>query len=330
MRRAGLWGIGALAAFSGLAATIAPGGRASAPSGADDGAVVVGERRLSERMLDLTVHSPVLEQKQHARLLLPPGWSREAGRTWPVLWLLHGEMDDYTSWTENTDLEALTVEKELIVVMPDGGRCVSYTDWWNRGEAGKPMWETFHLTELRQILERGYRAGGRRSIAGNSMGGLGAMSYAARHRGMFRSAASFSGNLNTLHEDPAGLDAVDLHRLTTEVGCPGLDWRRIWGHPYVQRPIWRQHNPFDLAAQLSNVRLYVSAGSGRPGPLDARPRDHDVVEGLMSTVSLMFADKLKKLGIPATTHFYDGTHGWPYWERELRAALPIILDALGQ
>jgi S-formylglutathione hydrolase FrmB len=147
---------------------------------------------------------------------------------------------------------------------------------------------------------------------------------------MFRSAASFSGNLNTLYEDPAGLDAVDLHQLTTEVGCPGLDWRRIWGHPYVQRPIWRQHNPFDLAAQLSNVRLYVSAGSGRPGPLDARPRDDDVVEGLMGVVSMMFADKLKKLGIPATTHFYDGTHGWPYWERELRAALPIILDALGQ
>ncbi|MEO5878057.1 MAG: alpha/beta hydrolase family protein [Streptosporangiaceae bacterium] len=330
MRRAGWFGAGAVAALSGLAATIAPGGRTSAPAGADDGAVVVGERRRSRRMLDLTVHSPVIEQKQHVRLLLPPGWSPAADRTWPVLWLLHGEMDDYTAWTENTDLAELTEGKELIVVMPDGGGCVSYTDWWNRGDAGKPKWETFHLTELRQILERGYRAGSGRCVAGNSMGGLGAMSYAARHRGMFRSAASFSGALHTLYENEAGLDAVDLHRLVTEVGCPGLDWRRIRGHPYAQRPIWRQHNPFDLAAQLSNVGLYISAGSGRPGPLDALPRDDDVVEALMSTVGLMFAGKLSKRGIPAVTHFYDGSHGWPYWERELHAALPVLLDALDQ
>jgi diacylglycerol O-acyltransferase/trehalose O-mycolyltransferase len=29
------------------------------------------------------------------------------------------------------------------------------------------------------------------------MGGLGAMAYAARHPGMFRAAASYSGNLHT-------------------------------------------------------------------------------------------------------------------------------------
>ncbi len=35
-------------------------------------------------------------------------------------------------------------------------------------------------------------------------------------------------------------------------------------------------------------------------------------------------------GIPATVHAYgDGTHVWPYWERELHASYPMLLDALG-
>ena len=53
-----------------------------------------------------------------------------------------------------------------------------YSDWWNGGAGGQPAWETFHLTELRQLLERDWQAGDERVIAGLSMGGYGAMHYA--------------------------------------------------------------------------------------------------------------------------------------------------------
>ncbi|MER7546643.1 alpha/beta hydrolase [Actinomadura sp.] len=291
------------------------------------GAGVVGERRPRPRVLDLAVRSTVLDDVARVRLLLPRGWSRDASRTWPVLWLLHGSgagRDGHTAWTDHTDVEELTEDAEVIVVMPDGGPCGNYTDWWNRGAGGAPKWETFHLAELRQILERGYRAGADRAVAGNAMGGLGALAYAARHRGLFRAAASFSGPVHTLHRDPAGLDVADLVELSVAVGAPSLDWTDVWGDPDEQRIVWRQHNPYDLAGRLAGVRVHVTAGDGAPGPYDAGS-GRDALEALACTVSREFADKLGRLGIPVTTHFYRGTHTWPYWRRELRAALPDLL-----
>ncbi|MFD0691646.1 alpha/beta hydrolase [Actinomadura fibrosa] len=316
----------------GLTASIAAGGSAPSAAPADDGAAVVGERRPRRRVLDLTVRSPVLPDVAHVRLLLPPGWSRDADRTWPVLWLLHGAApgaEGHTLWTEHTDVEEFTDGADVIVVMPDGGACGDYTDWWNRGEGGAPKWETFHLAELRQILERGYRAGTERAIAGNGMGGTGALAYAARHRGLFRAAASFSGPVHTLHRDPRRLDAVDLVELAVAVGAPTRDWTDLWGHPDEQRVVWRHHNPYDLADRLTGVRLYVSAGDGTPGPYDPRPATGaDALETLAHTATREFAGKLKKLGVPVATHFYRGTHTWPYWRRELRAALPVLLDQI--
>ncbi|WP_433336899.1 alpha/beta hydrolase [Spirillospora sp. CA-294931] len=310
-------------------ATIAPGGRPAAPTpDADGGATVVSERRRGPRILDLAVRSPALGGIAQVRLLLPPGWSADSTRTWPVLWLLHGAGGGagHESWTAAGDAERLTAGLDVIVVMPDAGRAANYSDWWNCGRGGTPKWETFHLAELRQILERRYGAGTARAIAGCGMGGMGAVAYAARHRGLFRAAASFSGPLNLLHRDTARLDVPDLVELAVAVGRPGADWKGLWGDPVGQRVVWRHHNPFDLADRLAGVRLYVSAGDGTPGPLDPSPgTGPDAVEALAQTVARQFSGKLRKLGVPASTHFYKGTHAWPYWRRELRAALPTLL-----
>ncbi|TDC67597.1 esterase family protein [Actinomadura sp. GC306] len=325
----GIAGVGFVLGVAGLTATIAAGGAARSSPRADDGARVVGERRPRRRVLDLAIRSPVLAGTGHARLLLPPAWARDAARRWPVLWLLHGagpHQAGHTAWTDHTDIEELTEDADVLVVMPDAGPCGSYTDWWNRGDGGAPKWETFHLRELRQILERGYRAGPDRAVAGNAMGGLGALAYAARHRGLFRAAASFSGPVHTLHHDPCGLDVADLVELGVAVGAPAHDWRDVWGDPVQQRVVWRQHNPYDLADRLAGVRVHLSAGDGTPGPFDPRPgTGPDVLEALARTVSLELAGKLRKLGFPVSTHFYRGTHTWPYWRRELRAALPALL-----
>ncbi|MDL4774664.1 MULTISPECIES: alpha/beta hydrolase [Thermomonosporaceae] len=357
-------GLGFIAGIAGLMAAIAPGGPAPgrpspkdrAPDGpgaagpgagpaataepapppvrADDGAEVVGERYQGSRLLDLAVRSPALDAVGHVRLLLPPGWSRRAARTWPVLWLLHGGgagRAGHTAWTQHTDVAGLTAGRGVLVVMPDGGPRGHYTDWWNRGEGGPPKWETFHLTEVRQILERGYAAGPERSVAGHGMGGTGALAYAARHRGLFQAAASFSGTPHLLRRDPSRLDAADLVELGAAVDDPGGDWTDVWGDPDDQRAVWRRHNPYDLADRLAGVRLYVGSGDGWPGPHDQPGSrtgvrtEPDVLEALAHRLSVEFAGKLDKLGIPVSAHFYQGTHTWPYWERELREALPVLL-----
>ncbi|WP_346047682.1 alpha/beta hydrolase family protein [Actinomadura chokoriensis] len=291
---------------------------------AGTGARVVAETSVASRTVDLTIDSPAMGGDQKVRLLLPRGWSKDARRTWPALWLLHGGVDDYTAWTRDTDVADLTARSGVIVVMPNGGRCGNYSDWWNYGNGGSPRWETFHMTELRRILESGYRAGDDRVVAGNSMGGLGAMLYAARFPGMFKAAASFSGYVDTLYGHEPGDDSTGWG---PSFACPGTDWRRVWGDPDDQAAIWRAHNPTDIAGRLRGVRLWVASGNGRAGSLGGLPFT-DPVEAAADDNAHAFVDRLRDLGIPVTARFFDGQHDWPYWQRDLHQAYPMLMDAL--
>ncbi|GIH99358.1 alpha/beta hydrolase [Planobispora takensis] len=283
-----------------------------------EGIEVVGERRLGERRMELTLRSTALADVTKVRLLLPRGWSREAGRTWPSLWLLHGGLDDYRAWSRS-DVERLTEDAQVIVVMPDGGRCGSYSDWYNGGDGGPPRWATYHLKELLPLLESRYAANGERAIAGYSMGGQGAMLYAAS--GRFKAAASFSGAVHTLMP---GVDIAVM--LGTTAGCFGTDWKRIWGDPRGDREVWEQHNPYHQAAELRGVGLYVAAGDGRKGEGELFG---DITEELAHKAATAFAGRLRELGVPVETHFYRGRHNMTYWNRELRRALPMLLESVG-
>ena len=43
-----------------------------------------------------------------------------------------------------------------------------------------------------------------------------------------------------------------------------------------------------------------------------------------------FVTRLEELGIPAQVDAYGpGTHTWPYFERSLHDAMPMLLEALG-
>jgi diacylglycerol O-acyltransferase / trehalose O-mycolyltransferase len=135
-------------------------------------------------VLDLGISWPAVGRAM-LRLILPRDYDRRRSARWPVLYLLHGCCDSYLSWTRSTDVVRFFAARDVLVVMPDGGRVGFYSDW-SRG----PRWETFHLVELVRLLHQRYRASDVRAVAGVSMGGLGALDYAARHPGMFRAAAS--------------------------------------------------------------------------------------------------------------------------------------------
>ncbi|MBV9844629.1 MAG: hypothetical protein JOZ47_06120, partial [Kutzneria sp.] len=119
---------------------------------ADDGARVVNQTVVAPRMVDLAITSPALGSVQTVRLLLPPDWDTRPASRWPVLYLLHGCCDDYQSWTRSTDVAQLSADTDVLVVMPEAGRAGYYSNWLNG-----PAWETFHLVEVRQLLERGFR-----------------------------------------------------------------------------------------------------------------------------------------------------------------------------
>jgi alpha-glucoside transport system permease protein len=294
----------------------------------DRPARVVATQTVGPRVRDLTIDSPALGRSAKVRLLLPRRFSAEPGRRWPVLWLLHGCCDTYQSWTRSTDVEELDGLADVLVVMPEAGQVGFYSDWYKRGQGGPSRWETFHLTELRQLLERDWRAGNRRVVAGLSMGGLGAMAYAARHPGMFRAAASYSGLLHTRYQgDPLpGLRMIqDALRNFDE------DPDALWGDPRRHGDLWAAHNPYDLAPRLRGVGLFVSVGNGQPGPLDGPATNGQLqqIEKALYPQNLAFVERLRQLGIPVRFDNYGpGIHNWPYWQRELHRSLPMLLEAL--
>lgn len=287
------------------------------------GATLVREKWLNSRVVDLTVHSRVMGRQLKVRLVVPKGWSRKATRTWPSIWALHGGNADYTAWSKHTDITTWATRSRVLVVMPEGGPAGGYTDWWNFGLGGQPAWETFHLHELRPLLERSYRAGPRRAVIGQSAGGYGAMAYASRHPGMFRAAASYSGVLSIL---TPGAPEVMMNGIG-----PFINPNAMWGHPVLQRNIWKAHDPYNQAHRLRGTRLYVScAKRGVKGPLDPpNGQFADPAEAFCLYATKPFLNRLKALRIPVTTHLYEkGTHSWWYWEAELHRSWPMLIRAL--
>jgi len=104
-----------------------------------------------------------------------------------------------------------------------------------------------------------------------------------------------------------------------------------WGDLELDETSWGGNDPVKLIDRLKGKALYFSYGNGTPGPLDPPERtDIDELEKAVSAGNDAFVAALEEAGIPATVNAYGpGTHSWPYWERELHASLPMLLQAIG-
>jgi S-formylglutathione hydrolase FrmB len=272
--------------------------------------------QVGPRTFDLSVPSTALGGSAPVRLILPAGFDTRPERTYPVLHLLHGAHDDYTSWTRETDIESFTEGRDLIVAMPDAGPTGIPTAW-----RSGPDYETFQVAEVPALLARDYRASGVQAVAGVSTGGYGAMAHAARHPGTFAAAASYSGILDTTAPGvPAIVDAI--------VARENLAPRSLWGSPVLNFLTWRDFNPRARVAGLRDTALYVSSGSGVAGGSgDWLP---EALESALWPAAHSLTDTLALLGIPVTTHYYaGGGHSWAYWQREFTASWPVLAGALG-
>ncbi|MFD5570668.1 alpha/beta hydrolase [Streptomyces cadmiisoli] len=170
------------------------------------GARVLLAQDAGDRLVDLTIDSPALGRTATVRLLTPDGWEqRRPGQSWPTLYLLVGGDGNHKAWPEDypVGLTELHELRNVLVVMPEMPLFGFCTDWHNAGRGGPPAVESFHLKEVLPLLERHYGAGVRRAAAGESQGGFGALSYAGRHPGMFRAAASYSGFVHPLRHPHA-------------------------------------------------------------------------------------------------------------------------------
>jgi diacylglycerol O-acyltransferase / trehalose O-mycolyltransferase len=226
------------------------------------------------RVRDLTIDSPAVGVV-HARLLLPQHFASGSNGQWPVFYLHHGGDTDYRLWTEALDAAAVTNATDLLVVMADG-------------ELGS-NWETFHLVELRQLLERNWQAGDKRAVAGMSTGGDEAIAEAESQPGFFRFAGSYSGGPDA-YGNLAALAGTALY-VAYGNGKPGP----------IDNP---QVPPYDDAAGSTEAsQAYASAAFVQ-------------ALGTLKIPVTVYA-------------YGNGTHSVPYWQRDLERSFPLILNALG-
>jgi S-formylglutathione hydrolase FrmB len=254
-------------------------------------------------------------------VLLPDGYKAHGKRRYPVLWLLHGANGGTDGWFGSQQIPAEAADMRAIVVMPDGGMVGMYTDWWNGGARGGPAWASYHLDVLRRAIERRYRVRpGRRwhAVGGISMGGQGALRYAAMLPGYFGSAVSFSAFLPDMQSDFA---KFGLNLLPVTSGIQGANYDAIFGPrsgAYAEG-----NNPQALAPNYGHTRLYVTSGDGNNCPGDP-PTSTTALDGpteaAVNAGKGPFAAAARTAGADVTEVTTCGVHTFGVWDRAFLAA----------
>lgn len=227
-------------------------------------------------------------------VLLPDDYYSTSWRRYPVMYLFHGGLGDFRSFDMNDDIRGLTAGKCLIVVMPDGGKA----GWYSNpvlSLAGPRNWESFHINQLIPWIDANFRTYAEyngRAVSGFSMGGFGALKYAAKYYGHFASVSSHSG--------PASLrrdGGVVVHWANTSSAAVELAGGTIYGAPFWNEARVTADNPCQRVPSYHNKRVFMVCGLGE-----------DVNETPVRAGQREFRGLLHQAGIPHEWHELPGTH----------------------
>ena len=176
----------------------------------------------------------------------------------PWLYLLHGGGGDNDFRIfDKLGIRNYTAGRELIVVMPDGG----LAGWYCNPVAsnvGPRNWETFHINELIPWVDATFSTIAEfsgRAVSGFSMGGFGALKYAAKHPERFGSVSSHSG--------PADLriqDGAVVHWANFTAGATDLKGGTIYGIPWDQTRV-SADNPVEHVESYRGKRIFLVSGT---------------------------------------------------------------------
>ena len=239
--------------------------------------------------------SSALGETREFWVYTPPGYRPADRRTYPVLYLLHGVMDDASAWTAagraNVILDNLIARgqaRPMLLVMPLGygfphapDRMAKAFSLVDQPEAMKVLAASL-LDEVIPQVERAYRVTpGRnaRAIAGLSMGGAQALSIGLNHPDRFASIGSFSGALV------------------------------MYGGQFEQ---WFPRLSVDANARIHV--LWLACGT----------------DDFLVGVNRYFGDWLTSRGVRFTTTETPGAHVWTVWRRNLSMFLPLLFRGQGR
>jgi S-formylglutathione hydrolase FrmB len=210
--------------------------------------------------------SQTLGVPERYSIFLPPSFSKDPSRTYPVIYFLHGLNNDETSWTvdrygniQNTLAQMILSGKlpELIMVHPRGD-----SSFYGNYIDGSRRYEDLITQELTTYMETHYRAAkGRenRAIAGTSMGGYGALKIAMKYPDRY---AAVVGQSPILFPGSNPLELSEEARSSRFYSFFINMLTPIYGDP-IRQDLWDANNPLVLAKtrKLDGLKIYFDYGT---------------------------------------------------------------------
>lgn len=260
-------------------------------------------------LTDLTLSSTILGQQMNYSLYLPPG--KNTAASYPVLYLLHGFGDNHEGWIKNGQLQraadnaiAKKILQPTVILMPD-----AKATYYLNNQFGTYQFEDYFFKEFMPILEKRYCkdvSKDRRSIAGLSMGGFGALLYAMRRPDLFQTCYAMSAGIRTDAEVEAMESEAFRKRYVSALGADVMKRPRV-------SEFWRQNSVLHLAkttdpSNLSTVRFFIDCGD-----------DDFLYQGNAALHHI-----LRQAKIPHEYRVRDGGHTWDYWREALPMAFSFI------
>ena len=252
---------------------------------------------MAHLIVDFYADALGVETRMH--VLLP---QRLTGRA-KTLYLLHGMSDDEGTWMRRTAIDRYAEEKDLAVVMPDGG-----LGWYTDMRRGLP-WFTFVSKELPALCRRFFPIlSSRREdtyIGGLSMGGYGALKCGLRAPETFSKVISLSG----------ALDAADT-AINNTVPATRRYWEDVFGP--AEDVSGSENDLFAAATALTDPalrpRIYMWCGT----------------EDFLYAQNIRMRDHLRALGYDLTYEESPGDHQWRHWDKKIADALNWLLPGEGE
>ncbi len=293
---------------------------------------------IPEGLHTVSFYSPSVARTLKYDIVLPPGYEQDTATRYPVLYLLHGVMQNYTVWGRNLGAAFYARSLEnLILVMPDAGNTwlINYA----QSAQGNDRWEDYLLQDVMGHVDSHYRTEARRegrALAGLSMGGFAAFSLGLRHPELFVSLGSTSGALNYARDRALaieqGLAPVTRERSAAQqaaideadrfiagiIDTPGFstqDERTPVGVDFVTAEQARAYDPFEVVFTVPKSRLphfYIDAGSE---------------DGLVN-VAREFMGVLLMNDVPFDFMQSHGKHNSEYWRRSIGHMMSVQYEVM--
>ena len=219
-------------------------------------------------------------------VVIKPDAYNEAGKSFPVVYLLHGYSGNYSNWiTKVPELKDYVDTYQIMIVCPDG----NYGSWYFDSPVDSSYrYETFVATEVVNYMDAYFKTKadkGHRAITGLSMGGHGGLFLGLRHSKVYGAAGSMSGG-------------VDLKESGNrfEIG------KRI-GDTISHAKAWHDLTVINLIDKYTATDLKIIFDCG----------DEDIFIG----GNRRLHQKMLQLKIPHEYTERPGKHNWEYWRNSI-------------